>query len=241
MNYLTYPTQVMNITQNHMDGNHLKHSIGRPWDYPFDEACEGTGRSAFYCPCDEMKVVKIYGVGSGGVNTVWLESTGKVDTPVGSAVVTIMVEHPEDEDLKKLKIGQIFKRGEQIFREGKDGATGNHFHISVATGKIVGSGWVNNGNAYVIDTGNNGVPLRADHAFYIDGVRIRNAAGYEFKTLPKEEIKMDNTPDKYAKEAVEWAKKNGILKGDEQGNLKLHEPVTRQDMLVFLHRAKGAN
>lgn len=46
----------------------------------------------------------------------------------------------------------------------------------------------------------------------------------------------DNTPDAYAKEAVEWAITNGILKGDGK-DYKLHSNVTRQDMLVFLHRA----
>ena len=46
----------------------------------------------------------------------------------------------------------------------------------------------------------------------------------------------DNTPDAYAKEAVEWAVKNGILKGDGK-DYKLHGNVTRQDMLVFLYRA----
>jgi hypothetical protein len=240
MNYLVYPTKVMNVTQNHLEGNHLNHSMGRPWDYPFDEACEGTDRSWFYCPCDEMKVVRIYGVGGGGVNTVWLESTAKVDMPAGRGIVTVMVEHVEDEDLRILKIGQAFARGEKIFREGKDGATGNHFHISVATGKIAGTGWVSNGKAYVIDTGDSGTPLRADHAFYIDDVRIRNAAGYQFKEIPKEGSDMDNTPDNYAEKAVEWAKENGVLRGDDRGNLKLHEPITRQDMVVMLYRAKSA-
>lgn len=46
----------------------------------------------------------------------------------------------------------------------------------------------------------------------------------------------DNTPDAYAKEAVEWAIKNEILKGDGK-DYKLHSNVTRQDMLVFLYRA----
>ena len=50
-------------------------------------------------------------------------------------------------------------------------------------------------------------------------------------------VKMDNTPDSYATEAVVWAVKEGILKGNEKGDYKLHTNVTRQDMLVFLHRA----
>lgn len=46
----------------------------------------------------------------------------------------------------------------------------------------------------------------------------------------------DNTPDSWAKEAVEWAVKNKILMGDENGNYKLHDDCTRQEMLVFLNR-----
>ena len=183
-----------------------------------------------------MKVVKIYGVGSGGVNTVWLESTAKVDMPAGRAIVTVMVEHVEDEDLLALKIGQTFVRGERIFREGEDGVIGNHFHISVATGKITGAGWVSNGKAYVIDTGDSGTPLRADHAFYIDDVRIRNAAGYQFKEIPKEGPDMDNTPDKYAEKAIQWGKEKKIIQGDQNGDLHLHDPITRQDVVVMLHR-----
>lgn len=49
-------------------------------------------------------------------------------------------------------------------------------------------------------------------------------------------ITLDNTPDTWAVEAVEWAKNNGILKGDDNGNLKLHDVCTRQEVLVFLNR-----
>jgi N-acetylmuramoyl-L-alanine amidase len=48
--------------------------------------------------------------------------------------------------------------------------------------------------------------------------------------------KMDNKPATWAKEAVDWAVKSGILKGDEKGDLKLSSPCTRQEMVVFLHR-----
>ncbi len=50
---------------------------------------------------------------------------------------------------------------------------------------------------------------------------------------------MDNTPADWAAEAVQWAQENGILYGDETGNLRLHDPCTREMMLVFLHRALG--
>ena len=56
-------------------------------------------------------------------------------------------------------------------------------------------------------------------------------------TTAKQEAVKDNAPDAYAKEAIEWAVKNGILEGDGKGDYMLHSNITRQDMLVFLHRA----
>lgn len=49
-------------------------------------------------------------------------------------------------------------------------------------------------------------------------------------------VTLDNTPDTWAKDAIEWAKNNGILKGDDNENLKLHDFCTRQEVLVFLSR-----
>lgn len=72
----------------------------------------------------------------------------------------------------------------------------------------------------------------------------KTRAGYcakYYSTFAKKETKnmsekIDNTPNKWAVEAVEWAKKNKILLGDEKGNLKLHSNCTREDVLVFLER-----
>lgn len=50
----------------------------------------------------------------------------------------------------------------------------------------------------------------------------------------------DNVPDNYAADAVAWAQANGIIKGNQNGDYKLHSPVTRQDVLVFLYRAFSA-
>ena len=46
----------------------------------------------------------------------------------------------------------------------------------------------------------------------------------------------DNTPATWAKEAVEWAIKNKILRGDENGDYKLNDTCSRQEMVVFLNR-----
>ena len=53
------------------------------------------------------------------------------------------------------------------------------------------------------------------------------------------EIKKDNIPDNWAEKAVNWAIQNKILFGDENGNYKLHDNCTRQEMLVFLDRLHG--
>lgn len=48
---------------------------------------------------------------------------------------------------------------------------------------------------------------------------------------------MDNTPSPAHKAGVEWAVANGVLTGDKTGNLRLSEPVTRQQLCTMLYRA----
>lgn len=47
---------------------------------------------------------------------------------------------------------------------------------------------------------------------------------------------MDNTPSVAHKEGVEWAQNSGILAGDATGDMKLSQPVTRQQMCTMLLR-----
>lgn len=186
MQYLKYPCKTMNITQSYLGNySHAPNVNGNPKDYPIDEAGKDTGRDYFYAPCD-MKIARIYGVKSKGTNTIWLESLEKVMTPSGIYKITIMVMHPEDDDLLKLKIGQIFKQGEKIFREGKDGnASGNHFHISVATGVIGITGWTENDKGgWVIKT--NGIPLKPEMSFFLDDdIVVKNSGGLVFERIKK--------------------------------------------------------
>ena len=190
-NYLIYPTKIMSITQNYADNfSHKPNSTGKPiYDYPIDENCGSTGRDYFYCPCDEIVIKRIYGVGSSGANTIWLQSTSKVVFANGEEdYCTILVTHPNDDTLKSLKVGQTFKRKEKMFLEGKDGnATGNHFHISVSKGKFVYSGWKkNNLGAWCIT----GKPVKPEDAFFVDleFTTIKKTNGLTFKTLPKIEV-----------------------------------------------------
>ena len=46
----------------------------------------------------------------------------------------------------------------------------------------------------------------------------------------------DNAPDGYAEVSVRRALEKDVLRGDGEGNLKLHEGVTRQDLMVILDR-----
>ena len=71
--------------------------------------------------------------------------------------------------------------------------------------------------------------------------RRRKAEQELFNTPIGKETKMDNTP-KISKEAVEWAKANGILNGSQDGDLMLSSSCTREQMVVFLfryHRKQG--
>lgn len=188
-NYATYPCKKMNITQKY-DGafSHIGCSTGTPCDYPTDEACENSGRSWMYCPCDEMEVIKLYGVGiSDKTNTIWLKSTSPVKMPIGENYLVMMVIHPEDDDLSSIQVGTKFHRGDQMFREGKDGyATGYHFHISLGTGNgIIGTGWQKNslGEWVLTPKGNT---IKIEEAFYLDTnfTTVINNQGISFINKP---------------------------------------------------------
>lgn len=45
-----------------------------------------------------------------------------------------------------------------------------------------------------------------------------------------------NVPDSWAKEYVDWCRKEGLVVGDAKGNLNLHDNLTRQQMCVFMKK-----
>lgn len=189
MNTLTYPCKTMNITQSYTGSySHAPNVSGSPKDYPIDEAGTDSGRDWFFCPCDEMQVVRITGVGNSYTNAIWMTSTSPVVMPCTTDSITIMLIHPEDDDLSKIKVGQKFKRGDKVCREGKDGnATGNHFHMSFGCGKIEGNGWKQNSKgAYVLTT--TGISIKPEEACYLDSnfTTVKNANGIKFEALKGE-------------------------------------------------------
>lgn len=72
------------------------------------------------------------------------------------------------------------------------------------------------------------------------GLERRRAAEQRLFESPVKEVANvalnNNIPDEYAKEAVSWAQENGILTGTAGGDLNLHQPCTRQHVLVWLWR-----
>lgn len=192
-NYLTYPTQTMNITQSYGEAySHADYSTGVPASYPWDEACSGSGKDWFLCPCDEMKLVRIYGVGTSGTNTIFLESTDKVIFADGTEnYVSLLVMHPDDADLRRLRVGQTFRRGEKICQEGTDGfATGNHFHLSAGKGKFRDPTWIQNSKGQW-DINTTAGRYKPETLFFIDKSvtrNIRNSRGLKFRSLPEKKI-----------------------------------------------------
>lgn len=75
----------------------------------------------------------------------------------------------------------------------------------------------------------------------VDGIGGMVDANFEIteKEDEKEEEVLDNDPNAWSLEAVEWAVKKKIIIGDENGNLKLRRAITREEMCVMLYRFAG--
>lgn len=186
--YAIYPFEDMRITQRHDEGNHLPH--WNPFkdysDKPWDEACKDSGRS-YFVPQNDYKVVEILGIDpSSTTNTVRLETVNKVKIPYQNepVILEITLTHMEEEDLKKIKVGDILLKGSKVLMEGKDGqASGNHFHCTANIGKYYGLKKNGNGKfCYVYDKS-----LIPTEAFYLDKTitNVINSNGYNFNLLIK--------------------------------------------------------
>ncbi len=163
-NYMIYPLKNMRITQNYLGStSHREHTTGSPKDYPIDEAGKDTGRDPIYCPCDEMRITAIKGIGNSDTNTVWLTSTTKVVTPTFKDYAFMTLTHFNDNDLKNKKVGDTFKRGDIICYEGTDGASANHIHITAGRG--TSNNWTKNSLGKWVITGDTKKP---EDVFFID-------------------------------------------------------------------------
>jgi len=165
-NYMIYPLKYMRITCRYDEGSHRNHSVNvtdGKIDYPIDDGGKDVGRDPIYCPCDEMKVTAIKGVGNSSTNTIWLVSTSKVITPTFTDIAFMTLTHSNDSDFKNIKVGDTFKRGEIICYEGTDGATANHIHLTCGRGSS--NDWDQNSNGSWVIVGDSKKP---EDVFYID-------------------------------------------------------------------------
>lgn len=78
-----------------------------------------------------------------------------------------------------------------------------------------------------------GIDDKVDADFMIAEKQEEN---YDESKQEDKPMAKDNKPAAWAAEAVTWAQDNGILRGDENGNLMLGESVTREQMCIFLQR-----
>lgn len=166
-NYMTYPMKYMRITCRYDQGSHKNHSYNitdDKVDYPIDDGGKDSGIDPIYCPCDEMKVTRVMGVGTTkATNTIWLVSTSPVITPTFIDYAYMSLTHPNDDDIKNIKVGDIYKRGEIICHEGMDGATNNHVHLTC--GKGYSDTLVQNANGKCVIKGDSKKP---EDVFFID-------------------------------------------------------------------------
>lgn len=70
------------------------------------------------------------------------------------------------------------------------------------------------------------------------GLQRRRAAEQKLFDTPvsASALVRDNIPSPAHKESVEWAVENGILSGNVDGDLMLHQPLTREQFCTMLHR-----
>lgn len=181
MEYAIYPFEYIRITQTHAEGNHLPH--WNPFkdyaDKPWDEGVKDSGRS-YFIPQNDYIVDEII-LSSYSVR---LTTKNKVITPFKNEAdyLHITLTHIEQNDLKKLKVGQIIHKGEKLILEGKGGASAYHFHITANFGKYYGIKLNSNGKyCFVYDKS-----LLPDEAFFVDlsFTQILNARIYNFKQVP---------------------------------------------------------
>ena len=195
-NYMIYPMKNMRITCNYQCGSHKNHNtnvLDNNIDYPIDDAGIDTGKDPIYCPCDEMKITAIRGIGdSNTTNTIWLVSTTPVIAPTFNDYAFMTLTHSNDEDINNLKVGDIFKRGDIICHEGTDGySTGNHIHITCGRG--YSNNWtVNSNHSLVIE----GDCLKPEDVFFLDKnfTKVLDTGNINWIDLIENKIEIIGTP-----------------------------------------------
>lgn len=131
-------------------------------------------------------------------------------------------------------------RGNYVIIDHGDGLESHYYHLAAASVSVEEGETVEAGHR-IGYMGSTGASTGAHLHFQLEygGVPIDPLpyiTGEDMVEINVPDGEMDNIPADWAAEAVQWAQENGILYGDDTGNLHLHEPVTCERMLVFLHR-----
>lgn len=133
-------------------------------------------------------------------------------------------------------------RGNYVIIDHGEGLTSHYFHMAqgtvcVALGENVAAGQV------IGQMGSTGASTGAHLHFQlelncvpIDPLPFIVGEELFVSDMPMGGDGFDNEPADWSAESVLWALDNGILYGDDNGNLMLHQPCTREQMVVFLHR-----
>ena len=118
--------------------------------------------------------------------------------------------------------GERVVAGQALGIEGSTGrSTGSHLHFEVrnASGSSIDP-------TEILGIMNSAGAVRA----------VDETEEQEEITMDDEKKTTDSVPNEWAREAVEWAVENGIIYGTGDGELKLRDNCTREQMLVFLYR-----
>ena len=138
------------------------------------------------------------------------------------------------------KVGNDASRGIYVLIDHGEGLVGHYYHLAEGSVTVAKGASVSAGER-IGYMGSTGATTGAHLHFQLEygGVAIDPLpyiTGEDMIEVDVPDGEMDNIPADWAAEAVQWARENGILYGDDTGNLYLHEPVTCERMLVFLYR-----
>lgn len=117
---------------------------------------------------------------------------------------------------RSVNVGERVEEGELIGIEGSTGySTGSHCHFEVR----------DKNNKQLNPAELLGIPNVAGEVITVNENVITDNGSVG-----------DSTPAEWSREAVKWATKNGILQGNENGDLMLRQTATREQIVTMLHR-----
>lgn len=209
------PMKIVSISQGYGESSST-HKLS----YALDLAGEDAGKDEVYAPFT-CKVTKLYQPKDTNkhANTVWLTSVNKVLCPNGYyGYLTVSLTHPDE--ISQMKLGQIYKQGSVICKEGKTGnASGNNLHLEVSKGTSAGWSKKTKGNysEYVIFN-----PVKAEEYLFLrEDATLKNNTykgtsyafvkesdlTYKVRDVPSEPLLIHKTNDYNSNSVL----KNGFL------------------------------